>query len=79
MGPRAFWVKGGRTRFRNDSRWFCVRVSACTLKAKEMICEVIKASLSADACTLGALSRLLERCPRVSGWMAALGQGLALS
>ena len=33
---------------KNDSLWLCVRVLACALKAKEMICEVIKMSPSAD-------------------------------
>lgn len=37
---------------KKDSLWVCVRVWACVLKAKEMICEVIKMSLSADGSPL---------------------------
>lgn len=52
MGTQAFWVKGLRTRYRNDSRWLYVRALPCTLNVKEMICDVIKMSLSAVAWVL---------------------------
>lgn len=43
-----FWVKECDEKKIKDSLWLCVRVLACALKAKEMICEVNKMSLSAD-------------------------------
>lgn len=74
MGTWAFWVRGVRTRCRNDSRWLCVRALASTLKAKEMICEVMKMSLSADARTLCPFTRTWE-VPASVGLNGSLGEG----
>ena len=44
-----FWVKESDGKKKKKvSLWLCVRVLACALKAKEMICKVIKMSPSAD-------------------------------
>ena len=45
-----FWVKesDGKKKKKKDSLWLCVRVLACALQAKEMICGMIKMSPSAD-------------------------------